>query len=84
MNMFRHVIGVPVTAIGFVLTMATVCLIAKTGNKSPYLYLVWGLGLLTLMLGVNLLPKKKKQRRKSSIAERLPDRPDAEDEEPQN
>jgi LPXTG-motif cell wall-anchored protein len=82
MEMFRHVIGVPLTAVGFVLTMAAVCLIAKTGGKSPYMYIVWGLGLLTLMLGVKFLPKKKKRGRSASYAGRSLERPDSEKQEP--
>ena len=76
MPLFRPVIGLPLAAVGFVLTLVAVCLIANTGGKSPFLYIVWGLGLLTIMLGVKSLPKKKKQRRESPFAGRSPGRPD--------
>ena len=45
-------------AVGFVLTFVAVYLIAHTGDKSQYM-VVWGLGLLTIMLGFKSLPKKK-------------------------
>jgi hypothetical protein len=41
----------------------------------PYMYVVWGLGLLAMSLGFNSLPKKK-QRRESPFAGRSPGRPD--------
>ena len=64
MRLFRLVIGQSLVAVGFVLTLVAFWLIAKTGGGSPYMYVVWGLGLLTMTLGFNSLPKKK-QRRKS-------------------
>jgi LPXTG-motif cell wall-anchored protein len=67
-HLFRFAIGVPLVAVGLVLTLVAVCLIAKTGDKSPYMYIVWGLGLLAILLGVKCLPKK--QRRESPSAER--------------
>jgi hypothetical protein len=48
-------------AVGFVLTFVAVYLIARTGDKSQYM-VVWGLGLLTIMLGLKSLPKKKKHK----------------------
>ena len=63
MRLFRLVIGQSLVAVGFVLTLVAFVLIAKTGGGSPYMYVVWGLGLLTMTLGFNSLPKKKKQRR---------------------
>ena len=76
MRLFRLVIGKSLVAVGFVLTLVAFVLIAKTGDKSPYMYVVWGLGLLTMALGFNSLPKKKKQRRESPFAGRSPGRPD--------
>jgi hypothetical protein len=75
MYLFRLVIGNSFVAVGFVLTLVAFVLIAKTGGGSPHLYIIWGLGLLTMTLGFNSLPKKRKQRRKSSIAGRSPGRP---------
>jgi hypothetical protein len=71
MRLFRLVIGRSLVAAGFVLTFIAVYLIAHTGDKLPYM-VVWGLGLLTIMLGLKSLPKKKKQRRESTFAGRLP------------
>src|SRR3990172_10236237 len=65
MRLFRLVIGQSLVAVGFVLTLVAFVLIANTGGGSPYMYVVWGLGLLTMTLGFNSLPKKKKQRRES-------------------
>jgi hypothetical protein len=76
MHLFRRVIGVPLVAVGFGLTLVAFYLIANTGDKSPYMYVVWGLGLLTMMLGFKSLPKEKKQRRESPFAGRSPGRPD--------
>ncbi len=75
MHLFRSVIGEPLVAVGFILTLATAVLIAKTGDKSPYMYVVWGLGLLTMMLGLKSRPKKK-QRRESPSAAQAPRRPE--------
>ena len=75
MRLFRLVIGQSLVAVGFVLTLVAFVLIAKTGGGSPYMYVVWGLGLLTMALGFNSLPKKK-QRRESPFAGRSPGRPD--------
>jgi len=69
MRLFRLVIGDFLVAVGFVLTLVAFVLIAKTGGGSPYMYVVWGLGLLTMALGFNSLPKKK-QRRESPCAGR--------------
>jgi len=55
--------------------MVAFVLIVKTGGGAPYMYVVWGLGLLAMSLGFNSLPKKK-QRRQSSLTERSPGRPD--------
>jgi hypothetical protein len=74
MNPFRLVIGVPLTAVGLGLTLVAVYLIANTADKLPYM-VVWGLGLLTMMLGLKFLPKKK-QRGESSVAGRSHGRPD--------
>ena len=76
MRLFRLVIGQSLVAVGFVLTLVAFVLIANTGGGSPYMYVVWGLGLLTMALGFNSLPKKKKQRRESPLAGRSPGRPD--------
>jgi len=74
MHPYRLVIGVPLTAVGLGLTLVAVYLIAKTGDK-PLCMVVWGLGLLIMMLGLKFLPKKK-QRRESPFAGRSPGRPD--------
>ena len=76
MRLFRLVIGRSFVAVGFVSTLVAFVLIAKTGGGSPYMYVVWGLGLLTMALGFNSLPKEKIQRRESSLAGRSPGRPD--------
>ena len=76
MRLFRLVIGESLVAVGFVLTLVAFVLIANTGGGSPYMYVVWGLGLLTMALGFNSLPKKKKQRRESPFAGRSPGRLD--------
>lgn len=70
MHPFRPVIGVPLTAVGLGLTLVAVYLIANTADKLPYM-VVWGLGLLIMMLGLKFLPEKK-QRQKSSLAGRSP------------
>jgi hypothetical protein len=75
MHLFRLIIGVPLVAVGLVMSFVAVCLIAKSGDKAPYMYVVWGLGLLTMLLGFKSLPKKKK-RRKSPLAGRSSGRPD--------
>jgi hypothetical protein len=74
MNPFRLVIGVPLTAVGLGLTLVAVYLIANTADKLPYM-VVWELGLLTMMLGLKFLPKKK-QRSESPFAGRSHGRPD--------
>jgi hypothetical protein len=60
MRLFRLVIGESLVAVGFVSTLVAFFLIANTGGTSPYMYVVWGLGLLTMMLGFKSLPEKKK------------------------
>ena len=75
MRLFRLVIGQSLVAVGFVLTLVAFVLIANTGGGSPYMYVVWGLGLLTMALGFNSLPKKK-QRQESPFDGRSPGRPD--------
>jgi hypothetical protein len=75
MSMFRPVIGFPLVAVGLGLTWVAVYLIANTADKSPYM-VVWGLGLLVMMLGLKCLPKKKKPRRESPFAGRSPGCPD--------
>jgi hypothetical protein len=74
MHPFRLVIGVPLTAVGLGLTLAAVYLIANTGDKLLCM-VVWGLGLLIMMLGLKFLPKKK-QHRESPFARRSPGRSD--------
>jgi hypothetical protein len=74
MNPFRLVIGVPLTAVGLGLTLVAVYLIANTADKLPYM-VVWGLGLLIMMLGLKFLPKKK-QCSESPVAGRSHGRPD--------
>jgi hypothetical protein len=74
MHPFRHVVGFLLVAVGLGAALAAVYLIANTADKSPYM-VVWGLGLLTMMLGLKFLPKKK-QRRESTLAGRSPGRPD--------
>jgi hypothetical protein len=69
MHLFRLVIGFPLVAVGLGLTLAAVYFIAHSSDKFPYM-VVWGLGLLTLMLGLKSLPKKK-QRRESTLAGQL-------------
>ena len=59
MLLLRLVIGRSFVAVGFVLTLVAFVLIAKTGGGSPYMYVVWGLGLLTMALGFNSLPKEE-------------------------
>jgi hypothetical protein len=76
MYLFRLVIGNSFVAVGFALTLAAFVLIANTGGGSPYMYVVWGLGLLTMMLGFKSLPEKKTQRRESPLAGRSHGRPD--------
>ena len=76
MRLFRLVIGQSLVAVGFVPTLVAFVLIANTGGGSPYMYIVWGLGLLTMALGFNSLPNKKKQRRESPFAGRSHGRPD--------
>ena len=73
MRLFRLVIGQSLVAVGFVLTLVALVLIVKTGGGSPYMYIVWGLGLLIMMLGLKSLPKKK-QCRESPFTGRLPGR----------
>jgi hypothetical protein len=73
MRLFRLVIGQSLVAVGFVSTVVAFFLIANAGGKSPYMFVVWGLGLLTMMLGFESLPKKE-QRRESSLAGRSPAR----------
>jgi hypothetical protein len=68
------VIGRSLVAVGFALTLVAFWLIASTGGGSPYMYVVWGLGLLAMALGFNSLSKKK-QRRESPFAGRSPGRP---------
>jgi hypothetical protein len=75
MRLFRLVIGQSLVAVGFVITLVAFVLIVNTGGGSPYMYVVWGLGLLTMALGFNSLPKKK-QRRESPFAGRSPGCPD--------
>lgn len=58
MPLYRRVIGVSLVAVGLGLTFVAVYLIAHTGGKSTYM-VAWGLGLLTMMLGLKSLPKKK-------------------------
>jgi hypothetical protein len=76
MHLFRLIVGVSLAAVGLVATLVAVYLIANSGGKSPYMYVVWGLGLSTLMLGLKSLPKKKKRRRESRSAGRSHGRPD--------
>jgi hypothetical protein len=76
MHLFRLVIGRSLVAVGFVSTLVAFFLIGNTGGGSPAMYVVWGLGLLTMMLGFKSLSKKKKQRRESSFAGRSPGCPD--------
>ena len=75
MLLLRLVIGRSLVAVGFILTMVAFCLIARSGGGSPYMYVVWGLGLLAMSLGFSSLSKKK-QRRESPFAGRLPRRSD--------
>jgi hypothetical protein len=58
MRLFRLVIGRSLVAVGFASTVVAFVLIAKTGGGSPYMYVVWGLGLSALALGFNSLSKK--------------------------
>jgi hypothetical protein len=60
MHPFRPVTGYCLVAVGFVLIFVAVWLIANIGGKVSYV--VWGLGLLTMMLGLKFLPKKKQRR----------------------
>jgi hypothetical protein len=62
MRLFCHVIGVSLAAVGLALTWVAVYWIANAGDKSLCMG-AWGLGLLTMMLGFQFLPKKEKQRR---------------------
>jgi hypothetical protein len=75
MHRFCLVIGVPLVAVGLVTTLVAVYLIANTSDKLPYM-VVWGLGLLTMTLGLEFLPKKKKQSRPFPSAGRSPGRAD--------
>jgi peptidoglycan/LPS O-acetylase OafA/YrhL len=74
MNVLRPIIGFSLVAVGLGLTLAAVYLIANTADKFPYMA-VWGLGLLIIMMGVKSLPRKRKQCRESTLAERSPERP---------
>jgi hypothetical protein len=74
MNVLRPIIGFALVAVGLGLTLLAVYLLANAADKLPYMA-VWGLGLLTIMLGVKSLPKKAKQCRESTLAERSPGRP---------
>jgi hypothetical protein len=76
MHSFRSVICFPLIAFGLGMVLAAVYLIASTSDKSLYM-VVWGLGLLTMMLGLKFLPKKKQERcRESSLPGRLHRRSD--------
>jgi hypothetical protein len=57
--LFRLVVGLPLIAVGIVLIVGAVCLIASGGISSP-IFAVGGIGLLFLILGVKFLPKRKK------------------------
>lgn len=76
MRLFRLVLGRSLVAVGLVLALVAFYMITKTDGGLPYMYVVWGLGLLTMSLGFNSLPKKKKQRWESPRARRSPGRPD--------
>lgn len=65
MHSFRSAIGFLLVAVGLGLALTAVYLIANTSDKSLYL-IVWGLGLLIMMQGLKLLPKKKVCRESSS------------------
>jgi hypothetical protein len=62
MRLLRLVVGRSLVVAGFVLALVAFFLIVNTGGKSPYLYAVWGVGVLSMTLGFNSLPKKKEQR----------------------
>jgi hypothetical protein len=72
--MLRLVIGRSLVAVGFASTLVAFCLIAKSGGGSPYMYVVWGLGLSAMAMGFNAL--QKKQSRESPFSGRSPGRPD--------
>jgi hypothetical protein len=63
MHLFRLITGTPLAIAGLVLALAAVCLIANNSGQSSSIYVVWGLGLLMIFLGLKSAPGKKRRGR---------------------